>query len=171
MQIKRDELTVKLLKEYLHYDEETGVFTYIKKTGRKSVLGKPVGSISKRDGHLEIRFLGTLYRANRLAWFYMTGTWPKKHIDHKDHNELNNAWKNLRDVSQQENNMNMPMRKDNTSGVMGVWFRKDTNKWAAEIMVDKAKKSLGCYSTIEEATQVRKQAEIDYGFYENPGKA
>lgn len=167
--VKREELTQSLLKEYIHYCPNTGDFTYIKKVSNKTVIGKKAGSISKRDGHLEIRFMGTLYRGNRLAWFYMTGEWGT-FIDHKNHNELDNSWDNLRDVDRRTNNMNIPMKSNNTSGVMGVWYRKDTNKWVAEIMIDGKKHSLGCFTSLEEATRVRREAERTYGFYSNHGK-
>ena len=166
--IKRQDLTQELLKEYLEYSPISGYFTYLKKTGKKSVVGSNVGSISKRDGHLEIRFFGELYRASRLAWFYMTGVWGL-HIDHEDHNELNNAWTNLRSVTQKVNNMNMSTKSTNTSGVTGVWWHKKNKRWIAEIMIDGVKHSLGCFVELIEAATARKQAEAKFGFHKNHG--
>lgn len=166
--ITRHNLTQKLLKEYLEYNPTSGQFTYIKKTGKKSVVGSIAGSISKRDGHLEIRFFGELYRANRLAWFYVTGSWGL-HIDHEDHNELNNSWVNLRSVTQKVNNMNMPRKSTNTSGITGVWWSKKNKNWVAEIMVDKVKHYLGCYTDLHMASAARKTAEALYGFHKNHG--
>jgi len=43
------------------------------------------------------------------------------------------------------------------SKYVGIWFRKDTNKWAAEIKVDTKKISLGCYASEDEAMMVREK--------------
>lgn len=43
----------------------------------------------------------------------------------------------------------------NTSGYTGVWYRKDTNKYSAEIQVNKRKVSLGCYETAQLAASAR----------------
>ena len=164
----RNDLTQELLKEYLEYNPTSGEFTYLKKTGKKSVVGSTAGSISKRDGHLEIRFFGELYRANRLAWFYVTGSWGL-HIDHEDHNELNNSWTNLRSVTQKVNNMNMSFKSNNTSGVLGVWLNKKNMRWVAEIMVDGVKHHIGSYADLGVAATARKAAEAFYGFHKNHG--
>ena len=169
MRILREELSQEFLKEYLHYCTVSGKFTYLKKTGKKAVIGANVGSVSKRDGHIEIRFMGTLYRANRLAWFYMTGVWPE-YVDHQDHDELNNSWANLRNVSKQENNKNMPKKRTNISGVTGVWFSKQRSKWVAEIIDSGKKVHLGVFSDIDDAAFARKQAEALLKYHPNHGK-
>lgn len=50
-------------------------------------------------------------------------------VDHIDRNGLNNQKFNLRIVTHQQNMMNMCMRKDNTSGYTGVYWRKRNKKW------------------------------------------
>jgi len=52
----------------------------------------------------------------------------------------------------------------NSSGTVGVRFRNDTKKWTTGIWISKTSFiSLGCFSTIEEAIDARKEAEIRYG--------
>ena len=167
--ISKEALTQALLKEFLHYCPVSGDFTYVKKTGKKTVVGNKAGSVSKRDGHIEIRFFGSLYRASRLAWFYMTEEWPL-FVDHEDHDELNNRWSNLRNVSQRVNNMNMPKKCTNTSGTTGVWWNAQKNRWIAEIMLDGKKTHLGSFTNKDDAIAIRKQAEADFGFHPNHGK-
>lgn len=172
IKITRNQLTQNLLKEYLSYCPNTGKFTWIKNTHPyKNLVGKEAGSISKRDGHIELRFLGTLYRASTLAWLYMYGKFPNYHIDHQDHNEQNNAISNLRDVPQKENNKNQSKKISNTSGVTGVWINKKSsiNPYVAEIMVNKRKISLGSFPALASAAQARKHAESLYGFHHNHG--
>jgi hypothetical protein len=58
---------------------------------------------------------------------------------------------NCRWATYRDQNHNMRIRKDNTSGHVGVSYRKDRDKWRAYY----DGKSLGYYDTIEEAIQVR----------------
>jgi len=83
-------------------------------------------------------------------------------IDHIDHNPLNNMRSNLRIVTQHNNMMNQSKRKDNKSGVIGVAFRKDNNKWQARLRLNKKNIHLGYFDDFEEACQTRKDAEIKY---------
>jgi len=170
--VKREELTQELLKTYLSYDTESGKFTWIKNNHPyKNRIGKEAGSVSKRDTHIEIRFFGTLYRAHILAWFYTHGTYPEFTLDHEDHDEQNNRLSNLRDVPKKINNRNQSKRKDNTSGVTGIYLSKKrkTKPYTAEIMVDKTKIYLGNFATLAEAVSIRETAKIKYGFHENHG--
>lgn len=65
---------------------------------------------------------------------------------------------NLRIVTQQQNAMNRQLRKDNTSGYTGVSWDKSSKRWVSYI----GNTRLGSYATIEEAIEVRKQAEHKY---------
>ena len=92
-------------------------------------------------------------------------------VDHINHNKLDNRKSNLRICTKQQNNMNKKVRKDNTSGIKGIWWNKSRNKWTAEIMVNSKKHHLGDFSTKEEAAKARMNAEIEYfGEYRNQGE-
>ena len=89
-------------------------------------------------------------------------------VDHINHNRLDNRKSNLRVCTQQQNNINVSTRKNNTSGYKGVSLDKRRNKWRARVNIDGKEKSLGYYKTKEEAIAARKQAEIEYyGEYRN----
>jgi hypothetical protein len=89
-------------------------------------------------------------------------------IDHIDHNKLNNCRSNLRIVTRHQNNMNQGKRKNNKSGVIGVHWDKKREKWKAEIKLNNKLIHLGYFDNLEEASQVRKEAEIKYfGEYRN----
>lgn len=51
------------------------------------------------------------------------------------------------------------------SKAVGIWYRKDTQKWAAEIKVNTKKVSLGCYATEKEAIIVREKFIEDNGLF------
>ena len=68
-------VTAKRLKELLHYDPETGLFTRLITTSSRARAGMVAGSLHG-EGYLSIRIDGRLYLVHRLAVFYMTGRWP-----------------------------------------------------------------------------------------------
>lgn len=84
------------------------------------------------------------------------------YVDHINHDKLNCRKYNLRIVTNQQNSMNAAKRSDNTSGVTGVRFCEERNKWNAQIMFDYRAKNLGYFDTFEEAVDARKQAEEEY---------
>jgi len=52
----------------------------------------------------------------------MTGSNPIGRVDHDNGNTMNNYWGNLIEVSQSKNIHKARLRKDNTSGVKGVFW-------------------------------------------------
>ena len=51
--------------------------------------------------------------------------------------------------------INQRIKKNNTSGYVGVVWYKPISKWMVQIMVNRKNKNLGYYQNIEEAVQVR----------------
>lgn len=87
-----------------------------------------------------------------------------KEVDHihGKKSRHDNRKENLRIVEHFENMINKGLRLDNTSGVAGVWYRKDSNKWRASIQYNKKIIDLGSYDTFEEAVKARKDGEEKY---------
>lgn len=86
-----------------------------------------------------------------------------QYIDHVDGNKLDNRRSNLRACSNAnnlKNRVNLP--SNNTSGIIGVRFRKDRNKWYAELQADGVTHRLGSYVTKEEAIKARLEGELKY---------
>ena len=75
--------------------------------------------------------------SHRLAWFYMTGEWPKNHIDHVNGLEGDNRWCNLREATNSENMLNRKMNKNNKTGVKGVSFDNQTQRWSVQVYYKK----------------------------------
>lgn len=147
-------LTAERLRELLHYDPETGVFTWNATGGRKRT-DKPAGWV--QGGRRFIGVDGVNVAAHRLAWLYVTGKMPLDQIDHINGDPLDNRFANLRDVSDMGNKQNIrKAKKGNLSGFLGVAPNK--KRWLAKITVNREQICLGTYDTPEEAHQVYLEA-------------
>ena len=83
-------------------------------------------------------------------------------VDHRNHDTTNNRRYNLRIATRTQNNTNVKLRTDNSSGVAGVNWNKESNQWVVRISVNKKRIYLGRYNSFEDAVKVRKQAEEKY---------
>jgi len=82
--------------------------------------------------------------------------------DHINRDKLDNRKSNLRTLNNQRNHFNMPILKNNKSGVTGVSWSKERNKWFTSIVFNGKMIALGRYSSFEEAVIIRKDAERKY---------
>lgn len=160
-------ITQNELKRILHYDPETGLFTRISRSSGARV-GDIAGTIMKL-GYIAISVKGKVYTAHRLAWLYIHGYFPEKHIDHYNHKRNDNRINNLREVMSSENHRNRSKSILNTSGIIGVRWRKQNNKWLSSIKVNGIQKHLGYFEDKFEAICARKSANNKYGFHPNHG--
>lgn len=85
-----------------------------------------------------------------------------KFIDHINHNKLDNRKQNLRVTTCSQNLMNHKVFKNNTSGVSGVCFLNNKNKWKVRITVNYKVINIGSFDNYEDAVIARKQAEEKY---------
>ena len=87
-------------------------------------------------------------------------------VDHINHIRYDNRKENLRVCTSSQNHMNVGLSKNNTSGVTGVGWQKNTNTWRSRIKKNKIEIILGYFSDFDEAVKVRKEAEkIYFGEY------
>lgn len=168
-------LTQQYLKECLHYEPETGVFTWKVRPITHFVNEHRMNLINSKcatkeagmttdQGYQLIGVASRSYKAHRLAFLYMLGRFPLQ-TDHINHNRLDNRWRNLREVTAAANNRNLSTRKSNTTGVPGVAWHKKTAKWRARIL----KEHIGLFTKLEDAIAARKKWEKIYMFHENHG--
>lgn len=155
------------MREYFRYDKENGKLFWKKKRSN-IVVGNEVGGYDK-EGYRIIKICSRPYRTHRVIWLLETGSWPK-YIDHKNGIKDDNRLHNLRSVSKQENNRNRKRGKNNSSGVVGVYWHTVTSKWAAQIAVSGKLVHLGLFELFDEAVSARKVAEVKYKFHENHGR-
>lgn len=149
-------ITAERLRELLHYDPETGLFTRRIQTTNSVQVGDVAGHTGGR-GYVIISLDGRKYYAHRLAWLYMTGEWPPNQIDHEDTNRTHNWWGNLRLATNAQNKQNMRNAQvNNKTGVLGVYI--DGNRVRACIHIDRKIKHLGSFATIDQARSAYREA-------------
>lgn len=144
-------LSHQLLLTLIEYDPDTGKFY---RTAGRSGRGKPreITVVPHTDGHVYFHVDGRRYAAHHLAWFYTTGTWPPQNIDHVNGVPGDNRMANIRLATQAQNMQNQRRpRSHNTSGFLGVAWRKQQGKWGAKIGIDGKQLWLGFYDTPEAA--------------------
>jgi len=185
-------ITQDIVKELMNYDPDTGRVTWKERSLKyfthgkipnlshavwnKRYANKNAGNLYiSEDGlkyyltRITLKGISKSYRTHRLIWLLMTGSMPNGDIDHIDHNGLNNKWENLRDATKYQNQQNASKRKDNASGMTGVHYNKNNNKWIASISVYK-KRLTKYFNTFDDAAKQRKLWNKEFGFHKNHGK-
>lgn len=141
------------LRELLHYDPETGVFTW--RCGRQGVraVKKLTAGGPDGQGYIRIKVDGTYYGAHRLAFLYVLGALPAGHVDHIDGVRTNNRFANLRDVRPQVNSQNQRRAtKRSRTGLLGVSAPTYCRKtFRAEIKVSGLRIVIGEFGTADAA--------------------
>lgn len=108
-------------------------------------------------------------RVHRLvASAFIPNPEGKECVDHIDNNPSNNHVSNLRFATPAENSRNTSIRRNNKSGIKGVYFDKRSNTWRASITIDGISINIGSYKSIDEAKEARvKKANQAFGEYTN----
>jgi HNH endonuclease/AP2 domain len=154
-------LTTKRLRELLSYAPYTGDFTRLVTIKHNALKGAVVRSYDAY-GYLRISIDGRRYRAHRLAWFYMTGSWPPHEIDHINGVRDDNRFSNLRLATHAQNHQNKGLSTTNTSGLKGASWHGRSRKWRARIVAGGRQISLGYFSTPEDAHASYCTAALEY---------
>lgn len=153
----KDAITQARLKELLHYDPVTGIFTWrITRGGQPE--GSRAGAVTS-SGYLQISIDYKLYKAHRLAVLYMTGAWPKEMVDHEKGDRSDNRWERIREATRSQNGANSRART--SRGVKGVYAIQG-GKFRAQIRVSYRLINLGTFPTKEEAAQAYASAAKQY---------
>ena len=166
---KTESLSQERLKEVLHYDAESGIFTWAidRPMAPKAPKGKIAGIINSH-GYLVICVDGVRHHAHRLAWLYVHGNRPME-IDHQNHSRTDNRLINLRATDRSGNGRNISKPIDNKSGVVGVSWTKRLGKRYDKWEVRACGKFLGYFDDFFEAVCKRKSAELKLNFHPNHG--
>lgn len=146
-------LTQEILREYLNYDLESGLFFWRKNISNIKA-GQQTGCVGV-NGYVHIRIFRKLHLAHRLAWLYCYGDLPLI-VDHKNGNKQDNRIANLRESSKVLNGQNRHSAQSNnlTSGLLGVAWHPNIKRFIAHINVDGRRKHLGTFTDKNKAHDV-----------------
>ncbi len=124
---------------YFDYCPETGVLTNRVKRPPYAHVGAVAG-ICRSDGYLMIWVRPHRVLAHRLIWIWNFGAIPDgMQIDHIDNDRTNNRLSNLRLALPIQNHVNSLIRSDNTSGVKGVSYWKNSKgvwRWRSRVRLN-----------------------------------
>jgi hypothetical protein len=167
------------VRECLDYDPDTGAFLWRERPLHHFVsargwwqwnpkhAGKPAGTRhhgARGTFYWAIGLAGTPYLAHRIAWLlvHSVDPWPDE-IDHIDGNPSNNRIANLRLATRGQNRANSRLRRVGTiTGVKGVTVSSGRKilRYDARVHLNGVTHYLGCFPTIEEATEARREAAV-----------
>lgn len=154
-----EELTQEVLQDLFEYDHASGKLIR-KRCGLKQLVGKPAGYLMK-SGYVQVHLGGRSLYAHRIIWRMMFGNWPV-HIDHVNRNRSDNRIENLREADTLTNAWNFGLGTNNTSGVLGVSWDADRQKWLAQIQVKKRHIHIGRFEDKNEAIKAYKAAALKH---------
>jgi hypothetical protein len=171
-----EELTAEIVREFLDYDESTGVMTWRARDKKwfgdshaanvwnARHAGVEAGNIAKRRSGQRrvIGIFGKSHYTARLAHLHVTGYWPRELIDHEDGDTLNNCWENLRPASRAQNGQNRGPQRNNATGYKGVSYLIARDKFRALINANGRQISLGYFTTPEAASSAYQRAARKY---------
>ena len=141
--------SVERVQELLHYDPDSGAFTWKRRRGGKAKAGSPAGGYDS-SGYLVIEIDRVACKAHRLAWLLSYAEDPGSLlIDHINRDRADNRIRNLRLVDSSGNNLNTVRWKGGVS-------RQRSGRWQARLWCPKVKRlvALGTYDTKAEAQAV-----------------
>lgn len=179
--MNHDQLTQDVVKRFVDYNPETGVFTWLLRqresfptkrswsTWNARFAGKAVGAADKH-GYLHTTINYIPIKLHRLAFLCMLGRLPDGEVDHINGITNDNRWVNLRDVSHAENGRNTKRPSDNSSGVVGVSWSSRDQRWMSSITKDGETISLGYFKDFDQAVAARRSAEAALRFHPNHGR-
>lgn len=147
-------ISLRRLREVLDYDLKTGIFRWrVTRKGPGCLGPGSVAGARRMDGYLWMMIDNERYKAHDLAWFFVTGRWPKKWVDHKNRKRDDNRFKNFRLATEQQNARNGGGWKRRGSKYKGVYPQKKSTKnpWFSAIRVNRKLIHLGSFPTQEAA--------------------
>jgi len=174
--------TPDLLRELLRYEPDTGKLFWRERPIEMFTAERHMNAWNARHKNKEAftasndrmyrvgDIFSKAFKAHRVIWAIHHGDWPDDQIDHINGVRDDNRIENLRVVTNAENARNKSMRKNNKSGVMGVYWNKCKSKWSAEIQCNGKKIHLGYFTSKDDAAAARAAADVKYSFHENHGR-
>tara|TARA_E500000305_G_C3934118_1_gene194181 strand:- start:192 stop:689 length:498 start_codon:yes stop_codon:yes gene_type:complete len=150
---------LKELQKAFDYDPITGIL--INRT-----TGNIQNCLDSKGRYIVVSYKNESWQSHRICYYLGNEKDPNDlQVDHKDQNKQNNKLKNLRLLTNSQQQLNTKLRSTNRSGHAGVFFDKKGNKWRAYIANPEEKnKKIWLYrgDSKEDAIKERKKAEKKY---------
>jgi hypothetical protein len=147
----------------IHYDPKIDCGYAFTGDGTKFLFDMAdAGIVASRGWHLSKRgyIAGKEKRRERPLHKLLITVDSGLDIDHISRNKLDNRRSNLRVCDHHENCFNQSLRRNNTTGYIGVSFARNVGKYESYIHCDGVKYGLGYYASPEEAAFVRDSAAL-----------
>lgn len=174
---------ISLLHEFLECDSNLGILRWKQRCRKWFVsdiaqkqwntkhLNKLAFTAVAANGYLCGNIFGKQFKAHRIIWSMHNNEWPDGYIDHIDHDRSNNSISNLRVVDKIEQNKNLSLRSNNTSGEIGVSYSEKRDRWIAQLTIDGKMTALGSFELFEDAVRCRKLSATKHGYHQNHGNS
>ena len=153
-------LTTEFVRELFDYDQPSGNLIW-KAARATTVHAGDIAGCRDSLGYKIVSINHNNYKVHRLVWLWH-GRELSGWMDHIDGNPSNSRIENLRLASPYENSYNSAIARNNSSGVKGVYFNKDSNKYMVRINVSGKRKYLGMWDDLEFAQLVAEEARRKY---------
>ena len=158
---KKPPPTAERVRALLHYDPETGVFTWREKRNFAHRLTESAGGITKRtDGRAQhvIVVDGRRCYSQRLAWLLVTGRWPIANVCFRNSDPLDLRFTNLYlDTGAAAQLRHAAPARQTATGIRGV-IKVGPTRYQARLKVDQKYVNLGTFDTPECAQKAYVQA-------------
>jgi hypothetical protein len=159
-----------MTKEYAHtlFEYRDGKLYWKISRSTRDITGKEAGYIN--HGYRMVMIDGRNWRVHRIVFLMHHGFMPDM-IDHINTDRSDNRIENLRAADEKTNSYNAGLRKDNVSGVKGVSWDKNRNKWVVRISLNR-KINQWYVDCFDKACEIAKAARAElHGEYANHGVA
>lgn len=184
----RDDLSVEYLRECFEPNFDEGYLVWkrrpvshfrnerVYKIWNTKYSGQRAGNLyTRKSGYqsYQVGIQDVSYLIHRIIWALYVGAWPEHDIGHKDGNSLNNKIENLSDIPHEINMRFQKLKKQNKSGVNGVYWSNTKGCWILSITRREGiiKPHLQQTKDFFEAVCARKSFELKNGFDKNHGLA
>ena len=150
------------------FNYKAGALYWNVRPSRAVKIGDRAGSVDS-SGYRVVRVKGRVFREHQIIYFIIYGCRPEA-IDHINGDRTDNRIENLRAANKSTNGMNSKTRSNNTSGVKGVSWKAELNKWFAQLKANGKYVWSAYFNTLEEAaTAIAAAREQHHGEFANHG--
>jgi hypothetical protein len=130
-----------------HFTSQTRRPEDAQRAWNNKMAGKIAGVlVFKTNGHPDHVSVGIyvkLFPVHRVIFKLMTGEEPPPKLDHRDRHPFNNQWKNIRPATNIQNSQNTRVRRNQRTGLKGVWAYGDRYRAVITIRVGEKRDRLG----------------------------